>query len=468
MKKYKKSLFLFRRDLRLFDNKALSYALKESESVIPLFIFDPLHYDEKKNDYFSKKSFSFLLDSLLDLSISFSKKNADLFFLEGENIKVIKEVIEKEKDIDAVYMNEDYTPFAQKSKEKITSLLNKYSLPFCLYEDYALSSVKTLCTGNNSPYSVFTPFYKKALLFTESSSFVCKGKFSPLREKYNFVSLSFYRKYAEKGGQKGGREEGKKLLKKVKDILNTYEEERNFPSRNATTHLSPHHKYGTLSIRETYRTVEESTSFKKEQFLQELYWRDFYYHIAFHFPFVFERSFQPFGKYIQWENDEKKFSLWKEGKTGIPLIDAGMRELNETGFMHNRVRMIVASFLTKNMLISWQKGEKYFAQKLTDYDPAVNNGSWQWSASLGADPRPLRIFNPYTQALKYDASAEYIKHFLKECLPIEGKLLTDGKEKDFSLFCPLYFPPVLSVKDTYHRARNVYRDAKIFSKNKKT
>jgi deoxyribodipyrimidine photo-lyase len=196
-----------------------------------------------------------------------------------------------------------------------------------------------------------------------------------------------------------GRHAGLTLLSHD-TFVDSYKTQRDIPALSGTSHLSPHHKFGTISIRETYQKACAHHGEGAQQFIAELYWRDFYYHIAYHFPYVFGKSFLSWGDTIAWRDDPTSLSAWKRGETGIPIVDAGMRELNATGWMHNRVRMIVASFLTKNLLIDWREGERYFAQQLVDYDPAVNNGGWQWSASVGADPRPLRIFNPYTQAQK--------------------------------------------------------------------
>ncbi|MBP9749882.1 MAG: deoxyribodipyrimidine photo-lyase [Candidatus Pacebacteria bacterium] len=257
----------------------------------------------------------------------------------------------------------------------------------------------------------------------------------------------------------GGRKAGLAILEKT-GFINTYKHARDLPALPGTSHLSPHHKFGTISIRETYEIARTHHGEGAQQFIAELYWRDFYYHIAYHFPHVFGKSFLPWGDCITWRNDPTALTAWQRGETGIPIVDAGMRELNETGWMHNRVRMVVASFLTKNLLIDWREGEKYFAQKLVDYDPAVNNGGWQWSASVGADPRPLRIFNPYTQAQKYDPRAEYITQWVPELQKVPAHLLTDGKEHDLSTLAPTYPGPIVSCRESYHRAREAYAKAR--------
>jgi deoxyribodipyrimidine photo-lyase len=228
-------------------------------------------------------------------------------------------------------------------------------------------------------------------------------------------------------------------------------------SEDGTSRLSVHHKFGTVSIRETYWAAKDAGV--DQQFIAELYWRDFYLYISRHFPHVFGRSFLPWGDYLAWENDGEHFAAWREGRTGFPIVDAGMRQLNETGWMHNRARMIVASFLTKNLLIDWRWGERYFATQLVDYDPSSNNGGWQWSASVGADPRPLRIFNPYAQAQKYDPDARYIKRWVPELADVDVALLTDGKSRDFSAHVR-YPAPIIDYAMSYRRAQEAYREAK--------
>jgi deoxyribodipyrimidine photo-lyase len=244
-------------------------------------------------------------------------------------------------------------------------------------------------------------------------------------------------------------------------FLRGYGHARDLPALHGTSRLSAHHACGTVSIRETFAAAHVHRGAGAQQFIAELYWRDFYYHIAYHFPHVFGHSFLPWGDRLAWRHDPAALDAWQRGETGVPIVDAGMRELNETGWMHNRVRMVVASFLTKNLLMDWRDGEQYFARRLLDYDPAVNNGSWQWAASVGADPRPLRIFNPYTQAQKYDPHADYIRRWVPELAAVPAHLLTDGKERDFSPYVRGYPSPIVSCRETFHRAREAYASAKV-------
>jgi deoxyribodipyrimidine photo-lyase len=257
---------------------------------------------------------------------------------------------------------------------------------------------------------------------------------------------------------KGGRLEGLKLLTET-HYLKNYSVGRNIPSEVGTSKLSAHHKFGTISIRETYHMAKQTVGLSS-QFISELYWREFYYYIAYHFPVVFKKSFLPWAEHLAWENNKAHFQSWCEGRTGVPIVDAGMRELRETGWIHNRSRMIVASYLTKNLSVDWRWGERYFATALIDYDPSQNNGGWQWSASTGADPRPLRIFNPYTQAAKYDTNADYIKKWVPELLEVTTQKLTNGTTQDFSLLAPGYPKPIVDQKESFHKAQHMYAQAK--------
>lgn len=406
-----KSLFIFRRDLRLEDNTSLIEALKASKHVIPCFIFDPR---QLKSPYSSNRSISFMIQSLKELARALEEKKGRLYFFCGEAEKVISKLLTQE-NIQALYINKDYTPFSLKRDESIAKLCQENHCEFHSFHDALLTAPGDVLKEDEKPYTVFTPFFRKAQL---------KGVKKPNQD----LPLNFYTK--EVSGCKelsyldelidspsiehpGGRSFGLKLLADIRN-LEDYQETRNFPALKQTTNLSPHHKFGTISIRETYFRVKELFG-KNHTLISELYWRDFFTHIAFHFPYVFGKSFQKKFDKIPWKNDEKQFQKWKEGQTGFPIVDAAMRELNSTGWMHNRSRMIVASFLVKDLHIDWRWGEQYFAQKLVDYDPAVNNGSWQWAASTGCDAQPyFRIFNPLLQQERFDPDCVYIKKWVPE------------------------------------------------------
>lgn len=463
MKSHKKSLFIFRRDLRLIDNSGLISALENSEQVLPIFIFDDRQTDREKNEYFSENAFQFMVNSIgeleqdlesIDIKNSAGEKTpAKLHIFHGSPNKIIESLISNDA-IDAVFVNRDYTPFSVKRDSEIQKVCEKNGVAFNSVSDYTLSPIEKIETGQGKKYSIFTPFKNRAKTF-EVAKPVTKiahlsNYFSENLSKNSNKFVTDLSKYKIYNNQnillKGGRSEALSIIKtadKNKTIEN-YEKNRDFPAISGTSQLSAHIKFGTVSIREIYHWAKDLTD--AQTFISELYWRDFYLYIALHFPSVFGKSFQDRGDKIKWINDKKHFEAWKNGQTGVPIVDAGMRQLNTTGWMHNRVRMIVASYLTKNLLIDWRWGEKYFAQKLIDYDPSSNNGGWQWSASVGADPRPLRIFNPETQAEKFDPNGEYIKKWVPELRT------SDGVEK--------YPRPLVDQKESFHRAMMAYRAAK--------
>ncbi len=470
MRRHTLGLHLFHRDLRLSDNTGLLQALAECERVIPVFILDPRQASPKRNPYFSERAFSFMRNALHELDDELRTHGSRLYVFEGETSRVIERLI-RQDGVSAVYGNANYTPFARARDEALRSMCDRHRVPFIATDDVALSPITEIATQGGKPYSVFTPFMRAAMKHTVHAP----------REN---THANYYREalgtptigldgVSVAGRTKGratplphltppspeGRRSATEILRDASFIAR-YKHGRDLPAEHGTSRLSPHHKFGTVSIRETYAAVRKRHGEGAQQFIAELYWRDFYYHIAHHFPRVFGESFLLWGDRIAWRNAPEDLAAWQRGETGIPIVDAGMRELNTTGWMHNRVRMIVASFLTKNLLIDWREGERYFATRLVDYDPAVNNGSWQWAASVGADPRPLRIFNPYTQAQKYDPEATYIKRHVPELATLPSHLLTDGKERDFSTLVPAYPAPLISCRETYHRAREEYARAK--------
>ena len=411
---YKKSIMLFRRDLRLQDNTALCHATSLSDEVIPLFIFDTRQVSEN-NSYRSDNALDFMVTSLHELDQE-SKKHKGIFsYGYGIADEVLEKIFRKEK-IEALFFNRDYTPFSQARDERITELCEQYNIVCHGYDDLTLTVPGSILNGNNSPYSIYTPFYKKALQVPVAK---------PIKiTNFKFIDQEIHGLYAlkevlshviyEKNSFKyvhGGTKEGLEILRDLK-VFNNYDKMRDFPNIQ-TTFLAAHIKFGTVSIRQVYYAVLEKT--ENITLIKQLYWRDFFIHLAYHFAYVFKKAFRKEYQSLEWTFNKKHFAAWCEGKTGFPIVDAGMRQLNKTGYMHNRVRMIVASFLTKNLHINWQEGERYFAQKLTDYDPAVNNGSWQWVASTGADAQPyFRIFNPWLQQKKFDPECLYIKHWVPE------------------------------------------------------
>lgn len=424
-KQYNKSLFIFRRDLRLSDNTGLIQACKQSKEVLPLFNFDPSQVSDD-NKYRSANCIQFMVESLKDLENQLKKKDGILYLFHDDAIQTIKKVIKNYKP-DALFLNLDYTPYAIKRDKAIESLCKKNKIAFHAFHDALLiGDPSTLLTGSKTPYSVYSAFYKKAseIPVAEPTSFSYNNFFTG--KISHTQSASIYKKIHKKDNPTikvhGGRTQSLKILNNLKKHKN-YAQERNIPAQDATTHLSASHKFGSISIRESYHAIKKDLG-ARTQLAKELYWRDFFTYVAFHNPRVFGHPYREKYDGLSWSTSKKNFQAWCEGKTGFPLVDAGMRELNATGWMHNRVRMVVASFLVKDLHINWLWGEQYFAQQLVDYDPSVNNGNWQWSASTGCDAQPyFRIFNPWTQQKRFDPNSEYIKKWIPELKKIDSKII---------------------------------------------
>lgn len=424
--KYSKALFIFRRDLRLFDNIALLEALKLSDIVIPIFIFDPIQVSED-NQYKSNNAIQFMIESLRDLDKQLKLKHGKLYKFFGKTNNIIENLF-KHENIDAVFINRDYTPFSIKRDEAIYHLCNKYNIQYNSFSDLLLTEPEEILTNAGIPYSVFSAFYKKALkkviLATNKNNYLnfYNKTLSPLLQSQND---KIYKKILSKNNDliwvKGGRTNGLKLLRNLKKFDN-YSRQKDYPIAS-TTNLSAHIKFGTVSIREVYHAIVKQLG-QDHSLIRQLFWRDFFTHIAYDSPFIFGHAYKKKYDDLVWNYNENFFKAWREGKTGFPIIDAGMRQLNRTGFIHNRVRMLVASFLIKDLHIDWRLGEKYFAQKLVDYDPAVNNGNWQWVASTGCDSQQyFRIFNPWLQQKKFDPECKYIKKWVPELKNVETKII---------------------------------------------
>lgn len=421
MTAHKLSLFIFRRDLRLHDNTALIAALKQSEQVIPCFIFD--ERQTTHNAYFSHPAFRFMLESLKDLESQLKKNQGQLYLLSGTAENVVAHLF-KELPIDAVYFNRDYTPFSLARDAAIQKAAETAKRRCYIFGDALLHEPEEITKQDGKPYTIYTPFLRKSRSVPVSKPARYSATHfytAPIASHDSNAIETRLSAHSKSTSIIGGRTQGKKLLANIAHIKN-YDENRNFPALDATSHLSAHHKFGTMSIRESHQIIIETQS--QSSLINELYWRDFFTHIGFHFPVVFEAAFHEKYRALQWENRVDYFDRWCRGETGFPIVDAGMRELNETGYMHNRVRMITASFLIKDLHIDWRWGERYFAQKLVDYDPAVNNGNWQWSASTGCDAQPyFRIFNPWLQQKRFDESCDYIKKWIPELTSIAPKTL---------------------------------------------
>ena len=391
--------------MRLNDNCGLFHALSSSNPVLPVFIFDNgiLGRLEDKKD----RRVEFIYNALEEIQIELIKSGSSLLVLHGEPIDEFNELTEK-YDVEAVYTNHDYEPDAIKRDDSVKELLNSKGIEFHTFKDQVIFEKDEVTTDKGKPYTVFTPYmqkWKSKLAENPLKTYHTEKHFS------NFIKTKPYTlpSLKEIGFEKTGAEFPSKEIRK--DIIKKYHNVRDYPALEGTTRLSVHLRFGTVSIREL---VTETLKLS-EKWLDELIWREFYMMILHSFPRVVNKSFRPEYEQIKWRNNEKEFETWCKGKTGYPIVDAGMRELNETGYMHNRARMITASFLTKHLLIDWRWGERYFADKLLDYELASNNGNWQWAAGSGCDAVPyFRIFNPELQAEKFDPELIYIKKWVNE------------------------------------------------------
>ncbi|MCX8122814.1 MAG: DNA photolyase family protein [Spirochaetes bacterium] len=453
-KKYNISLHIFRRDLRLEDNTALIRALELSNQVIPCFILDERQI--YNNPYRGDFAIQFMVQSLKELNDDLNKKGSRLYLFKGIAENVVEMLLQEQK-IDAVFFNRDYTPFSTMRDGKIKEICAKYAVDCNIYADALMNEPEMVVKLDGMPYIIFTQYLKKARMFQVNQPH--KNKYSnyynakiTLEKHHDILNTIIVNKNPHTF-LKGGKKEALQLLSKIADLQN-YSETRNFPALQGTSLLSAHIKFGTVSIRQVYHAANKFLR-QPDSFITELYWHDFFTSIAYHFPHVFGGAFHKKYNALQWSNDKEKFELWAHGLTGFPIVDAGMRQLNTTGFMHNRVRMIAASFLVKDLHIDWRWGEQYFATKLIDYDPCINNGNWQWAASTGCDAQPFfRIFNPWLQQKKYDPECKYIKRWIPELQSLPAKVIHKWYEADIN--CDYPKPVVDHVKEA-HIAKRMYR-----------
>lgn len=393
------SICWLRRDLRLKDNAALYHALKSGNPVLCLFIFDKniLNKLDNKKD----ARVDFIHQTLEQLKGELEQKGSTLLVKHDVPEKAWPNILKTYK-VKAVYTNADYEPYATQRDESLAEYLHSEGVGFFSYKDQVIFEKAEVVKADGKPYTVFTPYYKQWL--QKFDDFYIRsyptGKY--LKNLFQASPLAFP-SLKELGFEASGRHFPSIHFEKK---IGAYDEKRDFPALDATTYIGLHLRFGTLSIRMVAR---EALAQKAHKWLSELAWREFYMMILWHFPHTITQSFKPAYDNIKWRNNEKEFEAWCEGKTGYPLVDAGMRQLNETGFMHNRVRMVVASFLCKHLLIDWRWGETYFAEKLLDYEQASNVGGWQWACGSGNDAAPyFRVFNPELQLKKFDPKMEYV------------------------------------------------------------
>ena len=405
MTKQKIAVFWFRRDLRLIDNTALFHALQSKFKVLPIFIFDTEIL--KKLNSKSDARVSFIHAEISKINNELVKNGSSLKVMHDKPLDAFRKLTE-EHEVEIVFINRDYEPYAIKRDLEIEAFLKSKGVKLHSFKDQIIFEHDEVLKDDGTPYTVFTPYSKK-----------WKQKLGN-KEIHEFPSQNYQGGFIKTEPLKiptlqelGFDQSSIKVpcFNISEDLIKNYAEKRDFPSLEATSKLGVYLRFGTISIREVTQKARQFS----EIFLNELIWRNFFSSILYHFPYVEKSAFKPKYDLIEWRNNEKEFESWCRGETGYPLVDAGMRELNETGFMHNRVRMVTASFLTKHLLIDWRWGEAYFAEKLLDFDLASNNGNWQWAAGCGCDAAPyFRVFNPETQQKKFDGKADYILKWIPE------------------------------------------------------
>ena len=397
------SVFWFRRDLRLQDNTALYHALKLGEPVLPIFIFDTDITNQLNED---DARVNFIYDTLIDIDKELKSYGSSLLILKG-NVDEVWHTLIKDHKVANVFFNRDYEPYARERDRRIGRMMETHGIEVQTFKDHVIFEPHEVLKADGNPYTVFTPYKRKWLQHYESVTI------------YDVSKFPFFMQCVREVPHKSKLGIIPSVIKVQTYDLNVvaeYAKHRDYPSVDGTSRLGPYLRFGLVSVRSLMANIGSVS----ETFTSELVWREFFMQIIYHFPHVIKENFRPKYNSIQWVNDKHLFELWKVGKTGYPIVDAGMRELNQTGYMHNRVRMLTAGFLCKHLLTDWRWGEAYFAEKLLDYDLSANNGNWQWAAGTGCDAAPyFRVFNPYTQAKKFDARLEYINRWIPELNTLE-------------------------------------------------
>jgi deoxyribodipyrimidine photo-lyase len=466
------ALFWHRRDLRVEDNLGLLAACGDdgNRRVLGIFCFDPIEFTPTK---IAPASVSYVLASLALLQQAYRARGSELIVVQGDPLHQIP-LVAKSVGAKLVYCNELVEPNRRQIDQDLAAKLQTQGMSLHRYWDALLHAPDTVFTGSNSPYSVYTPYWR---------TWFNKPKPDP----QGLAPIAVNQIPAELPTQlptlaalgfawdqspvlaAGGAAALARLKLFVSRAIKAYDTDRNFPAVDGTSTLSPALTWGTIGIRTVWQatvqakehaqSIEAQTGITTWQ--QELAWREFYWQALYHFPGLIDGPHRPLWQKFPWSDDRSRFAAWCAGKTGYPIIDAAMRQLNETGWMHNRCRMIVASFLTKDLIINWQWGEQYFMQTLVDGDPAANNGGWQWSASSGMDPKPLRIFNPYTQAQKFDRDAEYIRRWLPELQSLSATDLISGNIAPLDRVKSGYPEPIVDHAIQQREFKRLYQELKI-------
>lgn len=448
---YSTSLFIFRRDLRLYDNAGLNAALTNSKRVFAAFVFDPEQIEP--HAYQSRFGLNYLLEAVQDLQEQLRARGARLHLFYAAPIQVLS-VLHRRLNLAAVFVNRDYTPFSKRRDSELAAYCADHGLGFFQHADALLNEPEAVVKADGGRYQVFTAFYRQAHAIPvaqprelAAGEFVIDAVPEEIESPARFAGPC-------SSPLRGGRAQALQRLQQLSKLV-AYSLQRDFPALEQTSGLSADLKFGCCSIREAYFAAVLNLG-SDHALLRQFYWRDFFYHIAVDFPHVFGHAFQPRFDHLSWRNDLAEFEAWAAGRTGFPIVDAGMRQLNQTGMLPNRLRMIVASFLVKDLHVSWRWGERYFAQRLVDYDPCLNNGNWQWAASTGCDAQPyFRIFNPWLQQKKYDPDCAYISRWLPELAQFAPHAIHNWHINPLACDYP---PPMLDHAERSRQAKVLFHD----------
>lgn len=425
---YQASLCWFRRDLRSYDHAALHLALTQSRNVHCVFVFDTQILDKLRHK--ADRRVEFIWHSIVELHTALEKMGGGLIVLHGDAAKEIPRIA-RALGVNAVFANHDYEPQAIARDDAVALALRESGIEFNFSKDQVVLEKYEVLTQAGKPFTVFTP-YKNAWLKRLTDDDVAAYEIEKFKQHFAHPNSTSMPTLAQMGFEKTniinylkcGMSGAQELLGDFLGRIDQYKDARDFPAVRGVSYLSVHLRFGTVSVRELVRAARAVSGRGAECWLSELIWREFYFNILHHFPHVTERAFRPEYDAVKWENDAALFGAWCEGRTGYPIVDAAMRQINQTGYMHNRLRMIVASFLTKDLHIDWRWGEKYFADHLNDFDLAANNGGWQWAASTGCDAQPyFRIFNPITQSERFDAEGKFIRKYIPELAHCDNKYI---------------------------------------------
>ncbi|MGE5660573.1 MAG: FAD-binding domain-containing protein [Actinomycetota bacterium] len=469
-------LFWHRRDLRISDNMGLTAARQKSPKIVGFFCLDA---NILERDDVAPVRVAYMIGCLQELQTSYLQAGSQLLILQGKPTQVIPKLATA-LNAQAVFWNWDVEPYAQERDRTVSEALQQVGIEVQAFWDQLLHSPDEIRTSTSQPYTVYTPFWK---------NWNSQPKSEPAPSLKSLIGLTeAQQETAQKLGMiplptprdlgftwdfplviKPGETGAITALEKFcNQAIYEYQEQRNFPAIEGTSQLSAALKFGAISIRTVWQATQKAMANSDTEgqrqniqtWQQELAWREFYQHALYHFPELAEGAYRPIFQNFPWDDREEQFQAWCEGKTGYPIVDAAMRQMNQIGWMHNRCRMIVASFLTKDLIINWQWGEKYFMQRLIDGDLSANNGGWQWSASSGMDPKPLRIFNPYTQAQKFDPKAEYIRRWLPELQKIEPEALLTGNITPLERRTLGYPNPIIDHNQQQRRFKQLYQQQK--------